>query len=293
MLAVAWSVGKLAHEDVLKIQKYLNGTLRMNESDKHSFNLYQEYAIEPMERRRLARRFAQTYTRPEDRLEVTKQIETLLPPDGQSMRKTMAVQEIKEALVEDQINLMRKVKYKLTGTPFPAKITDLGREAFLQEYRANPLFFRLKVRYGDTFTNLKLSHRMAEKLSLEMSLVSLVVYADQILLPEELTLITDYLMKNWELNELAAESIVTMALCRECAVEQISAFCGRYVELSTYDERQQVYLMLGKLARVDHHVTKSEQHVLESIAQGLDIASGVRRSVIGETEAEPELIVEQ
>ncbi len=281
MLAVAWANGQLVHEDVLKIRKYLDGTLRMNDQDLQAFNLYQEYAIEPMERRRLARRFAHTYNTVADRKEVCLMIDSLAPKKGQNLTKTMAIQEIKEALVEDQINLIKKVKFKLTRTPFPAKISDLGREVYLEEYTRNPLLFRLKVRFGDSFTALKVSHRKAEKLSLEMSLISLVIYADQILLPEELVLITDYLKNTCGLSDEQAETFITMALCRECSPQQISQFCQRYTELSSFDERQQLYLMLGKLAQVDHHVTKGEEHILENIAKGLDIASGVRRSVLG------------
>ncbi len=261
----------------------------MNDEDTHSFNLYQEYAIEPMERRRMARRFAHTYNSAIDRKDVTRCLELLLPPAGQNLSKTMAIQEIKEALVEDQINLIKKVKYKLTGTPFPAKISDLGREAYLAEYKANPLLFRLKVRYGDHFSALRLSYRKVEKLSLELSLISLVVYADQILLPEELTLITDYLKKTGELDDERAEIFLTMALCRECTEQQIPQFCRRYLELSTYDERNSLYLNLGKMAQIDHGVTKGELDVLESIATGLNIASGVRRSVLGAIEEETEV----
>ncbi|GHB94955.1 TerB family tellurite resistance protein [Cerasicoccus arenae] len=286
MLAVAWVEGKLNHDDVLKIQRYLDSTIEMNDEDIHSFNLYHEYAVEPMERRRLARRFAQRFTSVADRREITDQLESLLPANKQNLNKTIAIQEIKEALVEDQINFIKKVKHKLTRTPFPARISDFGREAYLKEYKANPMLFRLKVRFGSSYTELGVSSQSAEKLCLEMSLIGLVVYADQILLPEELDLCWKYLSDTWKLKEKHVEMFVTMALCRETSEKQIPAFCRRYTELSNFDERQRVYLMLGEIARADHVVTYGEQHILEEIAKGLDIAPSVRRSVMDSVEHE-------
>jgi len=286
MLAVAWVEGQLNRRDILVIQAYLDESIRMNEEDKHKFHLYQEYAIEPMERRRLARRFAQHYNSFNDRQELVNQLESLLPENGEHLNKTIAIQEIKEALVEDQINFIKKVQYKITRTPFPSKISDFGREAYLNDYKLNPIFFRLKLRFGDSFRQMGMSAKSAEKLSLDMAFVGLVIYADQILLPEELGLCTDYLETNWNLSEKYTELLITMALCRESHESQIPAFCHRYKELSSYDERHKLYMFLGEMARVDRHITKSEQHVLELIANGLEIPAGVRRSVMEQAEAE-------
>lgn len=291
MLAVAWVHGELRRQDVMKIQQYLDSNLRLNDEDRHAFHLYQEYAIEPMERRRLARRFAHRFQTPADRKEVIAQLESLLPNNEEDLNKTIAIQEIKEALVEDQINFIKKVQYKLTRTPFPAKISDMGREAYLGEYQANPILFRLKVRFGDEFRDLQLSRNKVEKLSLEMGLVSLVIYADQLLLPEELELCTKHLQHYWELSDAHAELLITMALCRESSERQIPKFSARYMELSSYDERQSLYLFLGKVARVDRQVTKSEQHILELIAEGLDIPPGIRRSVLGPEEETQEAVI--
>lgn len=282
MLAVAWSEGKLLYDDLLTIKNYLAGVIKLNDEDKHSLNLYKEYAIEPMERRRLARRFAQRYTTAIDRRELVERLESLLKANGSpdKLKKTLAIQEIKEAIVEDQINFIKKVQYKLTRTPFPAKISDVGREVYLQEYKSNPMFFRLKLRLGENFQSINLSQMKAEKLCLEMTLLGLVIYADQILLPEELVIVTKYLEDVWMLDENVIEMIITMALCRELNEAQVGQFSCRYRELSTFDERQRLYLMLGKIARADHQVTKGEQEVLEQIANALEIAPGVRRSVL-------------
>lgn len=290
MLSVAWVDGELRGRDVMLIQQYLDSAIRMNDEDRQSFHLYQEYAIEPMERRRLARRFAQRYTRPEDRQEVIQQLESLLPVKGENLNRVIAIQEIKESLIEDQINFIKKVHYKLTRTPFPAKISDVGREAYLQEYTANPIMFRLKVRFGESFGDFGLSARRIEKLCLEMEMASLVIYADQILLPEELELCTGYLRDVWELSEKHTELLITMALCRESSEKQLPGFCRRYLELSSFDERGAFFLFLGKIAQADRHVTKGEQHMLELIAKGLEIPAGVRRSVLEHVESETAVI---
>jgi len=292
MLAVAWAPGKIEHEDLLKVQRYLSSKLNVNDAIKQALNLYQEYPVDAMERRRLARRFASDHPSSQARQEVIQRLNELLPGDeAQCMPKILAIQEIKEALVEDQINFLKKVHYKLTRTPFPAKISEFGREAFLHEYLANPIYFRLKLRFGDNFKSMRLTPAKAEKLSLEMALVSLTVYADQILLPEELEKFSQYLEKYWNLDEAHIELLITMSLCREASEAQIPKFCERYRDMSSLEERQRLYLLLGEVARVDHLVTRSEQNVLEVIADALEIPAGVRQSVYvdpqhGEVEVE-------
>ncbi|MGE9295542.1 MAG: TerB family tellurite resistance protein [Puniceicoccales bacterium] len=286
MLAVAWAPGRLEHEDVLRIRKYMSRNIQLTDEINQAFNLYLEYPIDPMERRRLGRRFSNRHTSSEARIEVVARLEEMLPKGKEPpIEKVLAIQEIKESLVEDQINFLKKVQYKLTRTPFPAKIGGLGREAFLEEYNANPIFFRLKLRFGDNFKPMGLSAKRAEKLSLEMALIGQVVYADQILLPEELDTFSQYLETYWDLQEDYVEMLITMALCRESGDTQIPLYCAQYMEVSTYEERHRLYLMLGKVARVDHLVTKSELTVLEAIAKGLEIPPGVRNSVLEDARA--------
>ncbi|MEO0795078.1 MAG: TerB family tellurite resistance protein [Verrucomicrobiota bacterium] len=280
MLAMAWAGGKLEHDDVLKIQTYLSGALTLNDRLQQSFNLYHEYPIDPMERRRLARRYSQRFKNSREHKALILQLESLMPADGKNLNKLMAFQDIKEALVEDQINFIKKVRYKLTRTPFPAKVSHRGREVYLSEYNSNPILFRLKLRFGDRFASIGLTPNNAEKLSLEMALISLVVYADQILLPEELEGITEYLESHWKLAEEHAEVVITVALCRQATRSQIPICCQRYTEMSTYDERVDLYLLLGRLAIVDHVLTRGESQILEIVADSLDIPAGVRKSII-------------
>jgi len=288
MMAVAWAPGRLAHEDLLKIKQHLNAAgVNKREDIKQALHLYQEYPIDPMERRRLARQFAHRYSRAEDRKEVVEILDGLLSPkENPPVEKILAIQEIKEALVEDQINFIKKVQYKLTRTPFPAVVGELGREAYLTEYLANPIFFRLKLRFGNNFRPIDLTPKRAEKLSLELAFISLTAYADQILLPEELGAISDYLNEKWGLPEARIEMLITMALCREANEGQVPGFGARYRELASFDDRLCLYQTLGKIARVDKWVTRSEQNVLEIIAQHLDIPVGMRQAVFQGAEGE-------
>src|SRR5690606_23170509 len=157
-----------------------------------------------------------------------------------------------------QLSFSRKVPYKRAAAPFAATGSDFRGEAYLGADRPNRILSRLNVRLGDRFTQLGTSRGTAERRTLETPMAGLGDCAAPSLVPEELTLIMQFLQETWELSEANAAMFITMALCRECTEQQIPSFCVRYLELSTYEERQALYLLLGKIARIDRGVSKRE-----------------------------------
>jgi len=282
-IAAAWVDGKITVEEVNSLKDLLfrmphvrsDQEMHLTAREWAELEIYIDSPVDAAERSRLVTDLQTSLHTSEDRALALAAIEDLIQADGVVTSEEEAVAaEIRAALDDVNLSIVGQLGRLIKG-PVQRRTEAVAdapnREAYLEEYIKNRVYYKLRQRLGFD-GDLGIPDEDLRKLSLAGGLMARVAYVDQIVTADEFDVMVKSLQAGWSISREAA------ALVAEIAVSEVSIdldyfrLIREFFTNTTEAERVSFLDTLFTVAAADGEISANESVEIRRIARSIHLS---------------------
>ncbi len=275
LVATAWVDGDLSNDEINAMKfDLLSRIPNLSTQQWASVAIYIDSPVDEAERTRLIEQLRTDITTPLGKQLVFDALDTLVAADGRvTDEERRVVAEVKAAIESGSSaslgRLSRLFKGRSTPAPAVTSATAPNREAYLDDYIQNRVYYVIRRRLEQAGVVPKLSDADIRKLSLAGGMMALVARTNpQLAEPEQAAMLTT-LQETWHLNDEQAAFLVDVAVSQLPADLDGFRLADGFAAVSDYDERGQLIDSLFAIAAADGTVNNDEIETIRGLSNTL------------------------
>ncbi len=273
LVAAAWADGDLSAEEVNSMKRELLTKIpNLSTQQWASVAIYIDSPVDEAERARLIEELRVRITTPLGKQLVFDALDALVVADGRvTEEEQRVVAEVKAAIAAGNSSGMGKISrlFKGRSAPAPAVVAGPNREAYLDDYIQNRVYYVIRRRLDEARVAPKLSDAEIRKLSLAGGLMAVVARANPQVTAAEQTAMLGALQQHWRLTDEQAAFLVDVATSQQPSDLDGFRLADGFAVVSDYDERGQLVDVLFAIAAADGGVNNDEIETIRTIANSL------------------------
>lgn len=275
LVATAWVDGDL-NSDEINAMKFdlLSRIPNLSTQQWASVAIYIDSPVDEAERTRLIEQLRAEITTPLGKQLVFDALDTLVTADGRvTDEERRVVDEVKTTIESGSSaslgRLSRLFKGRSAPAPAVTSATAPNREAYLDDYIQNRVYYVIRRRLEQAGVVPKLSDADIRKLSLAGGMMALVARTNPQLAEQEQTAMLATLQQTWHLNDEQAAFLVDVAVSQLPADLDGFRLANGFAAVSDYDERGQLVDSLFAIAAADGTVNNDEIETIRGLSNTL------------------------
>lgn len=275
IIAAAWADGSVSHDEINCLKDLLFRIPDLNARDWATLEIYIDSPIEPEERERLLEDLQLALRSRSDKKLALSALDDLISADGEITEEERAVAgEIKAAIESAGTGIVGGLGKLITG-PIQRRSQAIAgapnREAFLDDFIRNRVFYGVRRRLGENELELDLSERDLWKLSLSGGLMARVAHVDREVTEGEFDAMAEALKQNWQLSAEAAAVVAEVAISAVAENMDYYRMAREFFTCTNEEERVRFLDVLFAVADGDGQVSHEEIEQIRSIARHLKL----------------------
>jgi uncharacterized tellurite resistance protein B-like protein len=273
LVAAAWADGVLSNDEINSMKRDLLTRIpNLSTQQWASVSIYMDSPVDEAERARLIQQLRFQITTPLGKQLVFDALEALVAADGRvTDEEHRVVDEVKSAIEAGNSAGLGKVSRLFKGRSAPAPVTAVGpnREAYLDDYIQNRVYYVIRRRIDQARVAPKLSDAEIRKLSLAGGMMTVVARANPPVTDQEQAAMMATLQQNWRLSDEQAGFLVEVAMSQQPADLDSFRLADGFAAVSDYDERGQLVDALFAIAAADGAVNNDEIETIRGLANAM------------------------
>jgi len=275
IIAAAWADGSVSHDEINCLKDLLFRIPDLNARDWATLEIYIDSPIEPEERERLLENLQLALRSQSDKKLALSALDELISADGEITEEERAVaEEIKAAIESAGTGIVGGIGKLLIG-PIQRRSQAIAgapnREAFLDDFIRNKVFYGVRRHLGENELELDLSEGDLWKLSLSGGLMARVAHVDRDVTEGEFGAMAEALQQNWQLSSEAAAIVAEVAISAVAENMDYYRMAREFFSCTNEDERVRFLDVLFAVADGDGQVSHEEIEQIRSIARHLKL----------------------
>jgi uncharacterized tellurite resistance protein B-like protein len=275
IIAAAWADGAVTHDEVNCLKDLLFRIPELNARDWASLEIYIDSPIDPEERERLLDDLQLALRSRSDKELALSALDALIRADGEVTSEEQAVaEEIKTAIDNASTGIVGGLGSLIQG-PLQRRsqaMTDSSnREAFLEDFIKNRIFYGVRRHLGESELDLNLPEAELWKLCLSGGLMARVAHVDRKVKEGEFDAMVSALMEKWQLPKEAAAIVAEVAISAVAENMDYYRMAREFFNCTKEPERAQFLEVLFTVAEGDGMVSNAEMEQIRSIARHLKL----------------------
>jgi uncharacterized tellurite resistance protein B-like protein len=275
IIAAAWADGSVSHDEINCLKDLLFRIPDLNARDWATLEIYIDSPIEPEERERLLEDLQIALRSQSDKKLALSALDELISADGEITEEERVVaEEIKAAIESAGTGIAGGLGKLITG-PIQRRSQAIAgapnREAFLDDFIRNRVFYGVRRRLGENELELDLSESHLWKLSLSGGLMARVAHVDREVTEGEFEAMAEALQQNWQLPSEAAAIVAEVAISAVAENMDYYRMAREFFSCTKEDERVRFLDVLFAVADGDGQVSHQEIEQIRSIARHLKL----------------------
>ena len=275
LVATAWVDGDLNNDEINAMKfDLLSRIPNLSTQQWASVAIYIDSPVDEAERTRLIEQLRAEITTPLGKQLVFDALDTLVAADGRvTDEERRVVAEVKAAIESGSSASLGRLSrlFKGRSAPAPAVTSAAApnREAYLDDYIQNRVYYVIRRRLEQAGVVPKLSDADIRKLSLAGGMMALVARTNPQLAEQEQTAMLATLQQTWHLNDEQAAFLVDVAVSQLPADLDGFRLANGFAAVSDYDERGQLVDSLFAIAAADGTVNNDEIETIRGLSNTL------------------------
>ena len=275
IIAAAWADGSVSHDEINCLKDLLFRIPDLNARDWATLEIYIDSPIEPEERERLLEDLQIALRSQSDKKLALSALDELISADGEITEEERAVAEEFKAVIESAGTGIVGGLGKLITGPIQRRSQAIAgapnREAFLDDFIRNRVFYGVRRRLGENELELDLSESDLWKLSLSGGLMARVAHVDREVTEGEFDAMAEALQENWQLSSEAAAIVAEVAISAVAENMDYYRMAREFFSCTNEEERVRFLDVLFAVADGDGQVSHQEIEQIRSIARHLKL----------------------
>lgn len=273
-IALAWADHDLDHEEINCLKDLLFELPEVTEDAWKQLEIYMDHPVNEDERNRLLSELLDSIESKEEKDLALQVLENLIASDGKITESEKIVfAEIQEAIESKRTDPFSKL-FGLMGGAIAGRRNKSApnREEQMEDYLKNKVYFTVSSRLQSENISSTLDEENLRKVCLAAGLMSLLSSSDLDLSTEEQSQIQKILEKVWNLSPQEAALIAEVSVKHAKDNLDLITIARRFVEWTSYEERQQLVIQLFQIANASENVSSAEIERIRTISQALKIS---------------------
>ncbi len=276
LIGVAWVDGKITPNEMGLLKDI---TFRLPEISRHDWedlNIYWITPINQLTLERLNGAFVESLKSAEARAVAKEMLAALVRADGNISPSEAALLRQAEVQIDDQDPDLVFILHDMLHQALPRREGHLKDQANRADYLTNYFRSNIMQHLEDLFgqgiaARLGLTDDELRKLGLSGALMGRVVYADNTIDEDELTLIDRVVRREWSLSPEHATIIVDFVQDATAHDFDLFRLTREFYEATTYQERLDFIDILFDIAHEQDGISPEETDAVHEIANALKI----------------------
>ena len=270
LVATAWVDGDLSHDEINAMKFGLLSRIpNLSTEQWASVTIYMDSPVDQAERARLIEQLQAEVSTPAGKQLVFDALDSLIAADGQVTDEECRIAgEIKVAIESGSNVGLGRISRLFKGRTSPATASAAGpnREAYLDDYIKNRVYYVIRRRLEQAGIVPRLSDADIRKLSLAGGMMALVARINPQLTEQEQAAMRFTLQQTWHLNNEQAAFLVDVAVSQQPADLDGYRLADGFAAVSDYDERAQLVDSLFAVAAADGTLSNDEIETIRTLA---------------------------
>jgi uncharacterized tellurite resistance protein B-like protein len=275
IIAAAWADGSVSNEEINSLKDLLFRIPDLNARDWATLDIYIDSPVGPEERERLLEDLQLALRSRSDKKLALSALDDLISADGEITEKEEAVVDEMKATIESAgtgilggiekllIGPIQRRSQAAAGTP--------NREAFLEDFIKNRVFYGVRRRLGENDIDLDLPESNLWMLSLSGGLMARVAHVDREVTEGEFDAMVEALQENWQLHPEAAAIVAEVAISAVAENMDYYRMAREFFSCTNEEERVRFLDVLFAVADGDGQVSHQEIEQIRFIARHLKL----------------------
>jgi uncharacterized tellurite resistance protein B-like protein len=272
IIAAAWADGTIADDEVNSLKELTWRLPEVNAQQWNELEIYLDSPVGAAERERLVAELRHLTTSIEQRDLALQALDDMVNADGAVTDAERAiVAEIKGTLETADVGLWGSFSRLLIGRRAQATAGAPNREAYLDDFVRNRVYFQMKQRLAAGDIAWEIPDAELRRLGLAGGLLALIGRVQAGVDSDERAAMIATLQLAWSLPAASAEFVVEVALA---GGEKLDLFrlTREFSEVTTPEERRGFLAALFAVAAADGEASFEETEQIRLIAQGLKLS---------------------
>jgi uncharacterized tellurite resistance protein B-like protein len=272
IIAAAWADGAIADDEVNSLKELIWRLPEVNARQWNELEIYLDSPVEAAERERLVAELRDLTTSAEQRDLALQTLDNMINADGAvTDAERTIVAEIKAALETADVGLWGSFSRLLIGRRAQATADAPNREAYLDDFVRNRVYFQMKQRLAAGNVAWEIPDAELRRLGLAGGLLALISRVQTGVGSDERATMLATLQSAWSLPVESAEFVIEVALA---GGEKLDLFqlTRELAEVTTPEERQRLLAALFAVAAADGQASFEETEQIRLIAQGFKLS---------------------
>jgi uncharacterized tellurite resistance protein B-like protein len=272
IIAAAWADGTIANDEVNSLKELIWRLPEVNARQWNELEIYLDSPVEAAERERLVAELRDLTTSTGQRDLALQALDNMVNADGEVTDGERAiVAEIKGALETADVGPWGAFSRLLIGRRTQATAGAPNREAYLDDFIRNRVYFQMKQRLAAGNIAWEIPDAELRRLGLAGGLLALIGRVQAGADSDERAAMIATLQSAWSLPAESAEFVVEVALA---GGEKLDLFrlTRELAEVTAPEERRRLLSALFAVAAADGQASFEETEQIRLIAQGLKLS---------------------
>ena len=272
IIAAAWADGEVSHWEINALKDLLFHIPEISTKQWAELEIYMEAPVSPEERAELLDELQMRLSSRAEKRLALETLDELLKADGEiTPEESEVAAEIRQAIEGASTGLFGAIDRMLSG-PAKRRAEDAAaREAGLDDFMRNKVYYRLQQKLGAENSSLDLPDAALRKLSLAGGLMARVAYVDREVTEEEISTMQAALMEHWGIDEQSAAMVAEIATSSAAKDLDLFRLVREFFGATKSDERPRFLRVLFAVAAADGFVTTPETEEIRNISQLLKL----------------------
>ena len=272
IIATAWVDGAISEEEVNSLKDLLWRLPAVNAQEWNQLDIYLDSPVDAAERDRLVAELRAQTTSPEARDFARKTLDDMVGADGVVTERELAVvAEIKNSLETADAGMWGSLSRMLVGRRTEVAATAPNREAYLNDFVRNRVYYKMRQRLGAENMEWEISDAELRRLGLAGGLLALIGRVSAGVDDDERAAMVAALQSAWSLPKESAEFVVEVALTDGDKLD-LYRLVREFAEVTTPEERRGFLNALFAVAAADDKASFEEIEEIRLISMGLKLS---------------------
>ena len=273
LIAAAWADGELTHEEINSMKDLLFHLRQLTARQWASLQMYIEAPVGDAERERLVEELKQAIQTPQDRELAQHALEAMLRADGEpTAEEEQVAAEIRADIDTVSVGALSRLVKGMTGRRAEVLAHAPNREAYLEDYVRNKVYYGVRRRLDLGETELQVSDDLLRTLSLAGGMMAQVARVNPRVSDAEVGTMVAALQEHWHLDADQAAFVVGVAISETASLMDRYRLAREFASVCGPRERAEFLDVLFAVAAADGVACYDEIEEIRGLAQTLKLS---------------------
>jgi len=273
LIAAAWADGELTHEEANSMKDLLWRLPQLTSRQWASLQIYLEAPVGEAERARLVEELQYALRSSQDRELALRTLDEMVHADGEVTEEEERVAaEIRQAIESADVGLFARLVKGMTRRRSEADAAVPNREAYLDEYIQNKVYYGVRRRLALGEGELDLAEEELRTLSLAGGMMAQVARVHPNATDDQVAAMVDALQEHWGLAEDEAAFVAGVAISETATLLDRHRLARRFAEANGRRERLAFLDVLFAIAAADGELSHQETEEIREISHWLKLS---------------------